>query len=56
MNKLNKTIQQHFEGNMQQHTLFRVDITGRQVWDDYMAGSTNKTDPKFRDQLEKLRK
>lgn len=49
MKTLTKLIQQHFDTNMQQHNLYRVELSGREVWDLYMDGFTTKTNPIFRD-------
>ena len=49
MKDLKHEIQQHFETNMQQHKLFRVALTGREVWDLYLGGFDESTNPIFRD-------
>ena len=49
MHILNKQIQAHFDENMKQHNLYRVDLPGRDVWDLYLNSFTTKTNPIFRD-------
>lgn len=49
MEELNKQIQQHFQQNMQQHKLFRVSLSGRQVWDLYFNAFGDENNPVFRD-------
>lgn len=47
MKELNKKIQQHFDKMCETGKLFRVAMTGQQVWDLYIASFKN--DPVFRD-------
>lgn len=46
--EFNLKIQKQFE-LMQQYKLFRLNITGQQIWDRYLAGFKPEQDPIFRD-------
>jgi len=46
--EFNLKLQQQFE-LMQQFKLFRLDITGQQIWDSYLQGFTPEENPVFRD-------
>ena len=46
--QFNTVIQQQFTA-MQQFKLFRLNITGQQIWDKYLAGFTPEQNPVFRD-------
>ena len=46
--KFNEQIQEQFN-RMQQHKLFRLNCSGQQIWDTYLAGFTREEDPVFRD-------
>lgn len=49
MKIFNKKIQEQFEKMMLTNQLFRVEITGRQVWELYLKSFKKKDNPKFRD-------
>jgi len=49
MEKLNKQIQNQFDIMCQTGKLFRVELTGNQVWDLYLKSFTKENDPIFRD-------
>lgn len=49
MEKLNKKIQNQFDIMCQTGKLFRVEITGNEVWDLYLKSFTKENDPIFRD-------
>jgi hypothetical protein len=49
MEKLNKQIQNQFDIMCQTGKLFRVEISGQQVWDLYLASFKKEDDPVFRD-------
>lgn len=44
----NDAIKAQFD-KMQQHLLFRLNVTGQQIWDAYLGGFTPEEDPVFRD-------
>lgn len=46
--EFNQKIQQQFD-KMQQFKLFRLNITGQQIWDTYLNGFTPQQNPIFRD-------
>src|SRR3954463_5908418 len=49
MKKFNKQIQSRFEQMCQTGKLFRVDLTGQQIWDIYLNSFTKADNPIFRD-------
>ncbi len=49
MKKFNKTIQAKFDQMCQTGKLFRVALTGAQIWDLYLKSFTREDDPVFRD-------
>lgn len=49
MQELTKLLQAQFDRMCKTGKLFRVAVTGQQVWDAYLAGFTNEQDPVFRD-------
>lgn len=49
MKNLNKKIQEHFDQKMKGKTLFRVELSGRQIWDKYLQSFSEENNPKFRD-------
>ena len=49
MLKFSKLIQAQFDKMCQTGRLFRVKMTGQEVWDLYLASFEDGTDPKFRD-------
>lgn len=50
MEILNKKIQKHFEENMSSKgVLFRVEMSGREIWDLYLNSFSQENDPIFRD-------
>lgn len=46
--EFNRQIQNQFD-QMQQYKLFRLNCSGQQIWDTYLAGFTREEDPVFRD-------
>ena len=46
--QLNVAMQKQFE-KMQQHKLFRLDISGQEIWDHYLSGFKPEQNPIFRD-------
>lgn len=49
MKNLNKKIQAKFAEMCKSGKLFRVELSGQQVWDTYINGFTKEEDPVFRD-------
>lgn len=49
MDKLNKSIQAQFDLMCKSGKLFRVEMTGREVWDLYLRSFSKEDDPIFRD-------
>lgn len=49
MKNLNKKIQQKFEQMQQSGKLFRVELSGAQIWDLYLASFSAENNPIFRD-------
>lgn len=49
MEKFNKKVQEHFQKMCQTGKLFRVAMTGQQVWDLYLKSFPKGEDPVFRD-------
>jgi len=49
MEKLNKQIQKQFDIMCQTAKLFRVEMSGQQVWDLYLSSFKKENDPIFRD-------
>jgi len=46
--QLNNKIKQQFN-QMQQHKLFRLNLSGQEIWDKYITGFSPEDDPIFRD-------
>jgi len=49
MEKLNKKIQSQFDIMCQTGKLFRVEMSGQQIWDLYLSSFKKENDPIFRD-------
>ena len=49
MEKLNKKIQSQFDTMCQTGKLFRVEMSGQQVWDLYLSSFKKENDPIFID-------
>lgn len=49
MKEFNKKVQEQFNLMSQTGKLFRVELTGQQIWDLYLSSFTKENDPVFRD-------